>query len=91
MDMCLCKIGNTTWATHQESEEKKNYLLQKLFKKEPMIFRRGKWFKVYHYCKIGNSYWGYIRPDAEEQAEQQRIIYHNEEYTESITIDTTHF
>lgn len=70
-----CVLEKITWIIKPRSIEEKQYLWNKYLKPAPMIQRRGKWFKIYNFCKIGNSYWGYIKPDLEELLELERILF----------------
>lgn len=91
MEECQCQLMGGTWITRTRSDEEKEYIFNKYLRPAPTIKRKGKKYKVYNYCKIGTSYWGYIKPSFEEQEELQQILFRKEEFTESITIDTSHF
>ena len=84
MNECQCQIPGSvgSWVTRTRSDDEKKYIYEKYLRPTPTIERKGKIYKGYCICKIGNSYWGYVKPDYQEQEEMQRILFGKEDEIE---------
>lgn len=71
----ICDIEGRSWATHQESNETKEYLLNKYF---PYLEQRKKGILKYIcHCKIGSTVWCIGVPTPEKKEELTQIVFGN--------------
>lgn len=69
----ICDIEGRSWATHQESNETKEYLLNKYF---PYLEQRKKGILKYIcHCKIGSTVWCIGVPTPEKKEELHQIVF----------------
>ena len=90
MEECQCHISgsNGTWVTRTRSDAEKEYIFNKYLRPSPTIERKGKKYKGYCVCRIGMSYWGYVKPSFEEQEELQQIVFGKEDEIEVLARNT---
>lgn len=71
----ICDIEGRSWATHQESNETKEYLLQKYF--PDLELRKRGILKYICHCKIGSTVWCIGVPTPEKKEELHQIVFGN--------------